>query len=156
MDYFELNHVKAKVKFKEAIEEVLNELNNVVDGVMFVKARPGQDGHAEVWIDERTSKCLACVDIREIIKFEDLYLFFHESGHVINKHFSDPFTRITIQQDEIINREKEADIYALKKMEELLLKLIGKRRDHKKVEEIIEVTKYRLDSGYEDYLIKKK
>lgn len=151
MEYFNLDSVKVKTKYKGQIDEVLEEVNNVVGGIRFLKVRPNQDGHAEVWFDERKSKYYACVKIPEIKKLDDLYLFFHECGHVVNRHLSDLEARSTIKQEEVINREKEADIYALNQMEKLLTTTL-KNRDREKITDIIDIIKFRLNSGYEDYI----
>jgi hypothetical protein len=156
MEYFELDYVKGNMKYKKTVDEVLEEINKVIDKITFVRVERKRGGHSEIWMDEKTSECLACVDIPDILNLDDLYMFFHEAGHLVNKHLSDLKIRLTIREEEVISREREADTYALSKMEKLLHTLGLEHRDRKKLENIIAVIKLRIDSGYESYKAKKK
>lgn len=155
MEYFQLGYVKVNEQYKEPVNEVLEEIHKVIDEVNFIGVTPGRGGHSEIWIDEEKSRCIACLDIPDIMNFDDLYLFFHEAGHVVNKHLTTLNIKLNIKEEEVISREREADTYALNKMEKLLSRSI-KHCDRKELEIIVKVIKMRINSGYESYKEKKR
>ena len=156
MECFQLGYVKVNVQYKEPVNEVLEELHKVIDEVNFIGVAPGRGAHCEIWIDEEKSRCFACIDIPDIKDLDDLYIFFHEAGHAVNKHFTTWNIKLNIKEEEVISREREADTYALIKMEKLLSTRSSKHSDEKELEIIINVIEMRIESGYEYYKEKKK
>ncbi len=150
VDYYEIGKIKVNIKFKELVMEEINEATKAISRVDFypiaeyekrvpeklLKAykrnKPGAKTYG-YWVSPDLYE--ADIYLPAVMNnWNDIYLFIHEIGHAVNKH---GFTfDIDIQ-------ENEADIYAVKRMEQWLSK-VEKEVDKDKIEHIIVCVKMRI------------
>ena len=132
MDYYNLNEIKINIKYKVFVEEVLTEFNNNRIEANFYKIDKRKKNYSDAkavvdyWDYNDTYKASIYLQPK-IINWNDMYLFMHEAGHVINKHVTDigyiyslKLKQTYEQEQEIDKRENEADKYAIKKIREWL------------------------------------
>ena len=145
--YYELGKIKVNMKFKKMVNEEIDEAVKKITRIDFhpisdykrlapeeyKKYKPA--GKADVyWLPPDSYEA----DIYlppTIKKWENMYIFIHEIGHAVNKHAG-----LSLDID---IRENEADMYAMRRMEQWLSK-VEKEGDKNEIKKIIAIVKMRI------------